>query len=191
MLTLKFGGTSMANASRILSSANIILERSKKARLCVVVSAVAGISNKLQAAIDEATSGANAHSASIVVDEIRKIHLEICTDIEAQLSGFSPKKVMSVFESHFLELERLLQGTAAFGECTDTVYCRIMGTGELLSSAIMNEVLVAKGLSVQFLDSRNFVFTTGNQKEGEADYARCEEACKPYRDGGEYDDTHI
>lgn len=191
MLTLKFGGTSMANASRILSSANIILERSKKARLCVVVSAVAGISNKLQAAIDEATSGANAHSASIVVDEIRKIHLEICTDIEAQLSGFSPKKVMSVFESHFLELERLLQGTAAFGECTDTVYCRIMGTGELLSSAIMNEVLVAKGLSVQFLDSRNFVFTTGNQKEGEADYARCEEACKPYRDGGEYDDAHI
>ena len=52
MITLKFGGTSMANARRILASADIIINRAKEDRLSVVVSAVAGISNTLQSAID-------------------------------------------------------------------------------------------------------------------------------------------
>ena len=57
MLTLKFGGTSMGNARRILSSADIICKRAKEDRLSVVVSAVAGVSNTLQAAVDACTAG--------------------------------------------------------------------------------------------------------------------------------------
>ena len=55
MITLKFGGTSMANARRILASADIIINRAKEDRLSVVVSAAAGVSNTLQAAIDACT----------------------------------------------------------------------------------------------------------------------------------------
>lgn len=47
MLTLKFGGTSMGSARRILDSTDIMISRSETDRISVVVSAVAGVSNKL------------------------------------------------------------------------------------------------------------------------------------------------
>ena len=180
MLTLKFGGTSMANASRILSSADIIISRAKEDRLSVVVSAVAGVSNSLQAAIDAYTTG---NTSTDYVSDIKKIHKEICLDLESKVKGFDSDKVMAVLEPNFVELEKLLAGCLSFGECPDTVYCRIMGMGELLSSPIMENVLRAKGQSILLLDSRKFIFTAGSQKEGEADYGRCADACLPYRDG--------
>ena len=48
MITLKFGGTSMGNARRILDSTDIMIEQQKKDRVRVVVSALAGGSSKLQ-----------------------------------------------------------------------------------------------------------------------------------------------
>ena len=44
MLTLKFGGTSMGSARRMLDSAAIMIGRAEQDRISVVVSAVAGIS---------------------------------------------------------------------------------------------------------------------------------------------------
>ena len=66
-----------------------------------------------------------------------------------------------------------------------------MGMGELLSAPIMEAILRAKKQSVIFLDSRKFLFTTGNQKEGEADYGRTSEALLSYRDGERQSQTHI
>ena len=188
MITLKFGGTSMANARRILASADIIINRAKEDRLSVVVSAAAGVSNTLQAAIDACISGI---SGTNYVSDIRNTHNEICLELQSKLPGFDAEKVMTRLEPNFGELEKLLAGCVSFGECPDTVHCRIMGMGELLSAPIMENVLLAKKQSVIFLDSRKFVFTTGNQKEGEADYSACNEACAPFRDGASPQQTRI
>lgn len=188
MLTLKFGGTSMANARRILSSADIIISRGKGERLSVIVSAVAGISNSLQAAIDACTART---INSDYVHDIKKIHEEICFELQSKLSGFQAEKVLSSIQPNFDELEKLLAGCSSFGECPSTVYCRIMGMGELCSAPIMEAVLRAKGESVLLLDSRKYVYTTGKQKEGEADYGRTAEALRPYRDGESNSQTHI
>ncbi len=188
MITLKFGGTSMANARRILASSEIIINRAKEERISVVVSAVAGVSNNLQSAIDATTSGI---SGSNYVTDLRNTHNEICLELQSKLPGFDADKVMAKLEPNFIELEKLLAGCVSFGECPDTVHCRIMGMGELLSAPIMEAVLLAKKQSVIFLDSRKFVYTTGNQKEGEADYAKCNEACAPFRDGASPAQTRI
>ncbi|WP_318662192.1 bifunctional aspartate kinase/homoserine dehydrogenase I [Treponema sp.] len=188
MITLKFGGTSMANARRILASADIILNRAKEDRLSVVVSAAAGVSNTLQSAIEATVAGI---SGTNYVTDIRNTHKEICNELQSKLSGFDSDKVMASLEDNFVELEKLLAGCVSFGECPDTVYCRIMGMGELLSAPIMEAVLIAKKQSVILLDSRKFVFTSGNQKEGEADYALCNEACAPFRDGANPTQTRI
>ena len=188
MITLKFGGTSMANARRILASADIILNRAKEDRLSVVVSAAAGVSNTLQSAIEATVAGI---SGTNYVTDIRNTHKEICNELQSKLSGFDSEKVMASLEDNFVELEKLLAGCVSFGECPDTVYCRIMGMGELLSAPIMEAVLIAKKQSVILLDSRKFVFTSGNQKEGEADYALCNEACAPFRDGANPTQTRI
>lgn len=188
MITLKFGGTSMANARRILASSEIIINRAKEERLSVIVSAVAGVSNSLQSAIDATTSGILGNSYTA---DLKNIHNEICLELQSKLAGFDAEKVMARLEPNFSELEKLLAGCVSFGECPDTVHCRIMGMGELFSASIMEAVLLAKKQSVIYLDSRKFVFTTGNQKEGEADYALCNEACAPFRDGASPTQTKI
>ena len=188
MITLKFGGTSMANARRILASSEIIINRAKEDRISVIVSAVAGVSNTLQSAIDATTSGI---SGAKYVTDLRNTHNEICLELQSKLQGFDADKVMAKLEPNFIELEKLLAGCVSFCECPDTVHCRIMGMGELLSSPIMEAVLLAKKQSVILLDSRKFIFTTGNQKEGEADYALCAEACAPFRDGASPTQTRI
>lgn len=178
----------MANARRILASSEIIINRAKEDRISVVVSAVAGVSNSLQAAIDATTTGI---SGDAYVSDLRNTHNEICLELQSKLPGFEAEKVMSRLEANFVELAKLLAGCVSFGECPDTVHCRIMGMGELLSAPIMEAVLLAKKQSVIYLDSRKFVFTTGNQKEGEADYALCNEACAPFRDGANPTQTRI
>lgn len=178
----------MANARRILASSEIIINRAKEDRVSVIVSAVAGVSNNLQSAIDATTTGISGVN---YVTDLRNTHNEICLELQSKLPGFDAEKVMAKLEPNFVELEKLLAGCVSFGECPDTVHCRIMGMGELLSSPIMEAVLLAKKQSIILLDSRKFIFTTGKQKEGEADYALCNEACAPFRDGASPAQTRI
>lgn len=189
MLTLKFGGTSMGSARRILDSVHIMMGRAEKERVSVIVSAVAGVSNALQAAIDGCVAGAGT-AASYVAD-IRRTHEEICDELHANVEGFVASDVMKKIEPNFVELEKLLSGVATFGECPTSIHCRIMGMGELCCVPMVNAVLVAKKQRVLQLDSRKFIFTTGDQKEGEPDYMRIFEALGKYRDGAESDQPQI
>lgn len=188
MLTLKFGGTSMGNARRILDSTDIMVEQTKNGRISVIVSAVAGVSNKLQASIDGAIRGENP---ATFVKDLRQIHAEITSELQSKLPGFDAAEVMKKLEDNFVEYERLLSAVASFGECTDTAHCRIMGMGELLCVPIVEAVLLAKKQSVILLNSRNYIITTGDQKEGEPDYAQISELLKPYRDGEYKSQTKI
>ena len=180
MITLKFGGTSMANAERMLSSASIIVGRAEKEKISVVVSAAAGISNKLQESIEKCSSGEDSEQ---FVSYLREVHKTICEDLSKDLPSFEQSLCMEKIDSILQEYEKLLQAVSAFGECPPTVYCRIMGTGELLSSPIMASLLRAKGFETELVDSRQVIFTTGNQFEGDPDYRLSEDALKPYRDG--------
>lgn len=188
MLTLKFGGTSMGSARRILDSVQIIMDRAKTDRISVVVSAVAGVSNALQAAIDSCVKGALPEN---FVSEIRKTHENICTELQASVKGFDAASTMEKIEPNFTELEKLLSGVAVFGECPQSIHCRIMGMGELCSVPVVNAVLLAKKQNVLVLDSRRFIFTTGCQKESDPDYVRTSEALGPYRDGAQASQAQI
>ncbi len=180
MLTLKFGGTSMGNASRILNSVEIMRGRAKQDRISVVVSAVAGVSNKLQEAIDACVTGSEA---APFITTLRETHLNICKEIKTSVSAFNEERVMEKINASLLELQNLLSGLKTFGECPSTVHCRIMGMGELMCAPIVEEVLTAQGENVLLLDSRKYIYTTGNQKEGDPDYERSAVAFKALREG--------
>ena len=77
MITLKFGGTSMGNARRIIDSATIMKERAEKDRISVVVSAVAGVSNKLQESIEKTSNGSSPY--------------EFCTSLRTASSRPGPR----------------------------------------------------------------------------------------------------
>lgn len=179
MITLKFGGTSMGNAERMLDSASIMIDRAKNSRISVVVSAVAGISNKLQASIDAAINGENLTE---YINDVKNTHIAICDDLSAKLNKFDKASVMAKVEPVLNDYEKLLNAVAAFGECPISINCHIMGLGELMSSPIMEGILTAQGEKVTLVDSREMIFTTGNQGEGDVDYARTIQAFAPYKD---------
>ncbi len=180
MLTLKFGGTSMGSSRRILDSVEIMCGRAKTDRISVVVSAVAGVSNKLQAAIDGCVKD---EEPELYVNELRSIHSKIIEELKSALPSFDDSSVMKKIESSFKELSALLKGIQIFKECPASAHCRIMGMGELICAPIVEEVLRAKGQDVLLLDSRKFIFTRGDQKEGDPDYSYCRDAFQDYRDG--------
>nr|MCR5698567.1 bifunctional aspartate kinase/homoserine dehydrogenase I [Treponemataceae bacterium] len=180
MITLKFGGTSMADACRMQDSADIIIGRAKNEKISVVVSAAAGISNKLQESIDKCCSG---EFSAEYIKYFRDFHQKICDDLEKSLKKFDSKKTMAKLEPVFSEMGKLLQAVEAFGECPNSIYCRLMGVGELLSSPIMQSILEAKGFKVELVDSRKVIITSGNQGEGDPDYYLTDEEMRPYREG--------
>ncbi len=188
MLTLKFGGTSMGSAARILNSADIIIDRAKKDRVSVVVSAVAGVSNLLMDSINGCCAGGDAKS---FVSAVKKIHSAVCADIAKKCSGFDAAGVLKGLQPLFADYEKMLNAVAAFGECPLSVHCRIMGLGELLSSPIMEAVLKAKKQKVCLIDSRTLIFTTGLQQEGDPNYKKTMDAFAPYVDGEKAADARI
>lgn len=178
----------MGNARRILDSTDIVIEQQQKERVSVIVSAVAGVSNKLQESIDGSIRGENPER---FVKDLRAVHQEICRELQSKLPGFDSDAVMKSLEDKFVELQNLLTAVVAFGECTDTAHCRIMGMGELLCVPIVEAVLLAKKQSVIVLNSRKFIMATGNQKEASADYAKTAELLRPYCDGEYKSQTRI
>lgn len=179
MITLKFGGTSMGSARRMLDAANIMIGRAEKQRISVVVSAVAGISNKLQESIDKTISGANPTD---FLTNIFEAHKNICDELQQINSAFNSSSTIEELKPIFAEYERLLNAVCAFGECPLSVHCRIMGIGERLSAPIMANLLKALNQKVCLLDSRKYIFTTGNQAEGDPDMVKTLDALSGVRD---------
>ncbi len=189
MLVMKFGGTSMGSAARMVNSADIIADRLVGSRVCVVVSAVGGVSNKLQASITDAL-GTSANqptltSTQTAIDAVRDIHATILDDCARSVEGFSREAVAVAHETLFEEYSRLLSAIHSFGECPESVEARVMGLGERLCVPIMAEILRARGIDVNTLDSREFIITEGGRlTEADPVLSRIEAALLPYRESG-------
>lgn len=204
MLVMKFGGTSMGSAGRMCNSVDIIQERSKSDRLGVIVSAVGGVSNRLQDSIafamhyytaatgefststttttpaTTATFGATAD----IVASIQKTHGDIVLELEKAVPGFRRETVDRELAELYAEFERLLAAIASFGECPESIECRIMGLGEQLCVPIVAELLRARGEDVGVLDSRKMIITEGRLNEGDPIYDKTEANYMPWRDKG-------
>jgi aspartokinase/homoserine dehydrogenase 1 len=207
MLVMKFGGTSMGSASRMCNSVDIILERSKKDRLGVIVSAVGGVSNRLQDSINLAmqfytsvtgdfstttttptttntTTTGGFTTTEQILASIRKTHDDIMAELAASVPGFMPATVNAALEPLYEEYGRLLAAVASFGECPDSIEARMMGLGEQLCVPIVAEILRARGEDVCVLDSRKFIITEGKLTEGDPVFEKTENNFMPYRSSG-------
>ncbi|HKL85972.1 MAG TPA: bifunctional aspartate kinase/homoserine dehydrogenase I [Treponemataceae bacterium] len=186
MLVMKFGGTSMGSAERMNTAVEIIRERSRLDRLGIIISAVGGVSNRLQNSITGAlqfyTSKEKAIPTSESVSDIENIHTTIIQALAASNPGFRSDLVQKTLSPLYIEYARMLDAVAAFGECPETVECRIMGLGEQLSVPIFAELLISFREDVEVLDSRQFIITEGSLSEGDPVYERIEAAFIPYRD---------
>ena len=164
MLVMKFGGTSLADASRFKDVFNIVKHRSSLiGRMPVVVlSAVTGITNQL---IDCAKSAqADDYSlAAARLTDIKEIHCEIVEDL-IPLSG--REQILSALDTDFARLSVLLQGIAYLGELSKRSLDAISSCGEILSTKIFSSYAISQKAPAVYLDARTIMIT--NEDYGSA-----------------------
>ncbi len=143
---MKFGGTSVASRARWDSIAALVRERrAAGARVLVVVSAIAGVTNALQALIDAAQRGEPTEAAAA---SLAAQHLDF-----ARALGLAAAPGLAEWLAR-------LQALAADGTQSAADFAwqaEVLALGELLSSTLGAHYLEACGLPVEWLDAREFL----------------------------------
>jgi bifunctional aspartokinase / homoserine dehydrogenase 1 len=154
MQVLKFGGTSVANATTIQKVKAIVEQKADGSQLFIVVSAFGGVTDKLiksgQHAIDD-----NADYKSLI-EELTQQHV-------AAVKGLLPIAMQSSLLSwvlqQFHEVEDLCNGIKLLNEFSDRTRDRLVSYGELVSSRIVSTYFDSVGLENHWIDSRQCIVT--------------------------------
>lgn len=155
MKVLKFGGTSVAN-SKSLSKVIEIL-KSQSEQIVVVVSALSGVTDLLLSMLQLALERKENFKDNLY--DIEKRHLEpikACIPIQNQ-SG-----IISFLKNHLNELETRLDAIFLLEEVTIKNNATIASYGEILSSAIIQEIFKYNGIESVLKDSRELIQTESN-----------------------------
>ena len=144
LCVMKFGGTSVGDASCIARAAAIVKSAASEASVVVVVSAMSGVTNRLIDAAHRAEAG-DAEYATKVVGELRNHHKKALEALVRDAHRLA--EVDQSLGTVLAELERLLQGTALLRELTPRALDTISGMGERLSTPLLAAALNELGVS--------------------------------------------
>lgn len=155
MIVMKFGGTSVGDASAIRRTAEIV--RGKLARNpIVVVSALAGTTNALLSAAEQAASG-KLVPAIALVEQLRERHLAAIAELTG---GAGDADDLAATESAmFDELAHLVEALSVFGHVTPRSLDSIAAFGEQLSAPIVIAALRRAGMDAVHVDARTVLVT--------------------------------
>ncbi|MBI2397849.1 MAG: bifunctional aspartate kinase/diaminopimelate decarboxylase [Xanthomonadales bacterium] len=143
---LKFGGTSVATAPRWRTIAELAAKRVRAGmRPVIVVSAVSGLTNQLQALIDRELDAAALASETAA---IRERHLQLIGELGIE----APTATMAWLD----HLATLVQ-QAPLRRREFRWQAELMSMGELISSSLGAAFLASIGLRCQWLDSRQWL----------------------------------
>lgn len=153
---MKFGGTSLGDASCIDKAIEIVRSHRCEGDLVVVVSAMSGVTNKLIAAATRAEAGDESTVQSFF-EELRQQHSSVVNTLIE--SSEERQRVDSKMQELFQEGERLCQGTMLLRELTPRVRDSISGLGERLAAPIVSAVLSERGAASEAIEATELIET--------------------------------
>ena len=152
---MKFGGTSVGDASCISRAAKIIADAARDYRCVAVVSAMSGVTNQLIEAANQARAG-KAVEATRVLEALRKQH-------ESALVALIPqeerRKICQKVEDVLAEGRRLCEGTALLRELTPRTLDAVSSLGERLSAPLVAAAVKAAGASCEAIEASELIVT--------------------------------
>jgi len=165
MIVHKFGGTSVGDAQRFASVANIVIEHhgqtngAAMGETVVVVSAMSGVTSQLIAGARAAAEGKDT-----VYREIKAGLLSRHLDVVETLLNHSPERleVGGLVEDRLHELERLYRSIAVLGELTVRGRDAVTSFGEQLSVNILAAVIRERGVRAQAISATELIVTDNN-----------------------------
>ncbi|GAB6196649.1 bifunctional aspartate kinase/diaminopimelate decarboxylase [Lysobacter xanthus] len=145
-VVLKFGGTSVSRRTRWDTIGRLAAKRAQDegARVLVVVSALSGVTNELQAI---AHAGAGAATDAKVAALVAR-HREFCTEL-----GLDADAVLG---TRLATLQALATDPRAATRTLDW-QAEVLGQGELLSSALGVAYLKSQGIDIGWCDARDWL----------------------------------
>ncbi|QCI23747.1 bifunctional aspartate kinase/homoserine dehydrogenase I [Buchnera aphidicola (Macrosiphoniella sanborni)] len=155
MKLLKFGGTSLANAERFISVANIIKKNIKEDQIAVVLSAPAKITNHLVNIVEQIIKKKNSLET---INLIENIFIELIRNLLHIEKNFLYQKIENIIKKEFNKLKDITYSITLLQQCPDNIRAIIISRGEILSVLIMKSILKSKGYNVTIIDPvKNFI----------------------------------
>lgn len=151
MQVLKFGGSSVADATRISAVMDIVEAALAKDRVILVCSAISGCTDAL-IGIGAATDSEDRLRR---IAALRERHLHI---VERLFTGREREEAAGMVDGLFAELE------AYRGDCTESF-------GEMFSTRIIERKFACEGIASKWLDSRKLVRTIDGKVDEDYTYA--------------------
>jgi len=154
MIVMKFGGTSVMDATAIDRTAQIVRGRLSR-RPVVVVSAMSGVTDALLAAGKAAGEGKRDQALELVRGLRQRHHATSKELVSAeQYTVLGPE-----LEREFDTLDELLKGIVAVGELSPRSSDYVVSYGERLNSKIVAAAYCARGIRATLVDARKVMVT--------------------------------
>src|SRR5580698_68669 len=153
---MKFGGTSVGDASCIEKVVEIIRTSVRDSNPVVVVSAMSGVTNKLIDAATQAEAG-NRSEVAAIFQGLREQHERVIRKLIQ--SAPERDRIAGKMAEFLAEGDRLCQGTSLLRELTPRVRDKISSLGERLSAPIVAAVLVERGVASEAIEATELIVT--------------------------------
>lgn len=152
MQVMKFGGSSLADATRMSAAADLVVAAAGR-RPCVVLSAMGDTTDALLTAARTAETG-DADAAI----EVAMATFDLAHETAA-VALAEPATVTARLAALREEVQVLLRGTALLRELTARTSDAIVSHGERTSTAVFAAILAERGVAVDELDAREVIRT--------------------------------
>ena len=177
---IKFGGTSVGDASCIERVTEIIRATARECSVVVVVSAMSGVTNKLIEAATQAEAG-NSDRVKGILRGLREQHHAV---IDALIdSAVKRERIGAKMEELFEEAERWCESTILLHELAPRTMDSISSLGERLSAPLVAAALAECGVESEAIDASELVVTDANHgaasPQMDPTRQRCEARLRP------------
>lgn len=153
---MKFGGTSVGDASCIRRSATIVANAAKQYSLAVVVSAMSGVTNRLIDAAHQAKRG-DRETGKALAKALRQQHCEALATLVP--SPDNRASVETRVDEILAECSRLYEGTALLRELTPRTLDAISSLGERLCAPVFSAALSQMGVPSSAIEATELIIT--------------------------------
>ena len=153
---MKFGGTSVADPDAINRLIGIVRQQQAKTKSApvVVVSALAGVTDKLVGIAQLAEDGASDAAAA----EVRAL-LERHLSVAAAVTSTSRARVLADVRAEFDELNGLVHALSVLREVSARSRDAVHAVGEVVSSRVVAAAFADHGIASSWIDARTVLVT--------------------------------
>lgn len=183
MKVLKFGGSSVASADRIVQVTDILQSyHNRGEQVAVVFSAFGGITNLL---IEMSQLAAKSDDRwKDLFQNFKKRHLEV---VYTLLKGEYLDEAVKTVEDGLVELENLLQGIYLIKEASLRTMDYVQSFGERNSAFIISRVLKQKGIPASYVNAKDIIRTNDKFGAAKVDFkVTTQKICEKFNQSTDY-----